>query len=85
MSCSLVNGKPVAPIPEDNAAGSSETSVCIHTPHQVTDKKTSAFSVVNVINETTHKNKFDVLTVVLMKTQPFLHYSDSGDEDSMLL
>jgi len=41
--------------------------------------------VVNVTNKTKHNDRFDVLTVKLMKTQIFLVYSDSEDEDSLLL
>jgi hypothetical protein len=85
MLCSLVNEKRVASIPEDNVVGSSEISVPIHALHNVIFKKTSTFNVVNVTNKTKHNDRFDVLTVMLMKTQIFLDYSDSEDEGSLLL
>lgn len=86
MLCSsLVNEKCVASIPEDNVAGSSAISVPIHTLHNIIFKQTLTFNVVNVTNKTKHNDRFDVLTVKLMKTQIFLVYSDSEDEDSLLL
>lgn len=84
MLCSLVNEKHVASIPEDNVAGSSEISVPIHTLHNVIFK-TLTFNVVDVTNKTKHNDRFDVLTVTLMKTQIFLDYSGSEDEDNLLL
>ena len=83
--CSLVNEKHVASIPEDNVAGLSEISVPIHTLHNVIFKKTLTFNVVNVTNKTKHNDRFDILTVTLMKTQIFLEYSDSEDEGNLLL
>ena len=85
VMCSLVNEKHVASIPEDNVAGLSEISVPIHTLHNVIFKKTLTFNVVNVINKTKHNDRFDILTVTLMKTQIFLDYSDSEDEGNLLL
>ena len=85
VMCSLVNEKHVASIPEDNVASSSEISVPIHTLHNVIFKKTLTFNVVNVTNKTKHNDRFDILTVTLMKTQIFLEYSDSEDEGNLLL
>lgn len=85
VMCSLVNEKHVASIPEDNVAGLSEISVPIHTLHNVIFKKTLTFNVVNVTNKTKHNDRFDILTVTLMKTQIFLDYSDSEDEGNLLL
>jgi len=85
MLCSLVSEKHVASIPEDNAASSSEISVPIHTLHNVIFKKILTYNVVNVTNKTKHNDRFDVLTVMLMKTQIFLDYSDSEDEGNLLL
>jgi hypothetical protein len=85
VMCSLVNEKHVASIPEDNVAGLSEISVPIHTLHNVIFKKTLTFNVVNVTNKTKHNDRFDILTVTLMKTQIFLEYSDSEDEGNLLL
>jgi len=81
----LVNEKRVASILEDNVTGSSEISVPIHTLHNVIFKKTLTFNVVNVTNNTKHNDRFDILTVTLMKTQIFLDYSDSEDEGNLLL
>jgi len=85
MLCSLVNEKRVASIPADNVAGSTEITVPIHTLNNVIFKKTLTFNVVNITNKTKHNDRFDILTVTLMKTQIFLDYSDSEDEDSLLL
>jgi len=85
VMCSLVNEKHVASIPEDNVASLSEISVPIHTLHNVIFKKTLTFNVVNVTNKTKHNDRFDILTVTLMKTQIFLEYSDSEDEGNLLL
>lgn len=85
VMCSLVNEKHVASIPEDNVASLSEISVPIHTLHNVIFKKTLTFNVVNVTNKTKHNDRFDILTVTLMKTQIFLDYSDSEDEGNLLL
>jgi hypothetical protein len=72
MLCRLVNEKCVASSRKGNVAGLSEMSVPIHTLHKVIFEKTLTFNVVNYANKTKHKDRFDVLTVALLKTHFFL-------------